>query len=125
MDSVHQGDRDGVKGVYHINAVDCVTQWELSLLLLLEKISEAFFAPGVQGSAAKVFLRDPGVPFGLAFEYIDSRVCLSLLKEMRIRFIRAFWRRRPSRNEKRRGTLGSAGYFYIPQHLAKEAKGLF
>ena len=26
IDSVHQGDQDGVKGVYHINAVDCVTQ---------------------------------------------------------------------------------------------------
>ena len=27
VDSVHQGDRDGVKGVFHINAVDEVTQW--------------------------------------------------------------------------------------------------
>ena len=27
VDTVHQGDRDGVKGVYHINAVDEVTQW--------------------------------------------------------------------------------------------------
>ncbi|MCC7059098.1 MAG: integrase, partial [Burkholderiaceae bacterium] len=25
IDSVHQGDQDGAKGVYHINAVDCVT----------------------------------------------------------------------------------------------------
>ena len=25
IDSVHQGDLDGVKGVHHINAVDCVT----------------------------------------------------------------------------------------------------
>lgn len=29
IDSVHQGDQDGIKGVYHINAVDCITQWEL------------------------------------------------------------------------------------------------
>ena len=28
VDSVHQGDRDGVKGVYHINTVDCVTPYE-------------------------------------------------------------------------------------------------
>ena len=28
VDSVHQGDQDGIKGVYHINAVDCVTQYE-------------------------------------------------------------------------------------------------
>ena len=29
VDTVHQGDRDGVKGVYHINAVDQVTQWQV------------------------------------------------------------------------------------------------
>ena len=27
VDRVHQGDWDGAKGVYHINAVDAVTQW--------------------------------------------------------------------------------------------------
>ena len=26
IDGVHHGDLDGVKGVYYINAVDCVTQ---------------------------------------------------------------------------------------------------
>ena len=29
VDSVHQGDKDGEKGVYHINLVDEVTQWEI------------------------------------------------------------------------------------------------
>ena len=29
LDTVHQGDRDGHKGLYHINAVDEVTQWEI------------------------------------------------------------------------------------------------
>jgi len=29
IDSVHQGDHQGYRGVYHINAVDCVTQWEV------------------------------------------------------------------------------------------------
>ena len=29
IDTVHQGDWDGVKGVYHINAVDAVTQWQV------------------------------------------------------------------------------------------------
>jgi transposase len=28
VDTVHQGDWDGHKGVYHINSVDAVTQWE-------------------------------------------------------------------------------------------------
>jgi len=29
VDTVHQGDQDGSKGVYHINAVDEVTQWQV------------------------------------------------------------------------------------------------
>jgi hypothetical protein len=29
IDTVHPGDRDGVKGVYHLNAVDEVTQWQV------------------------------------------------------------------------------------------------
>ncbi|HWQ54039.1 MAG TPA: hypothetical protein VN442_10165 [Bryobacteraceae bacterium] len=29
VDTVHQGDWDGEKGGYHINAVDAVTQWEV------------------------------------------------------------------------------------------------
>lgn len=29
VDSVHQGDLDGIKGVYHINIVDEVLQWEI------------------------------------------------------------------------------------------------
>lgn len=43
VDTVHQGDRNGVKGVYHINMVDAVTQWEI--LLCVETISEAHLAP--------------------------------------------------------------------------------
>jgi len=29
VDTVHQGDQEGIKGVYHINAVDEVTQWQV------------------------------------------------------------------------------------------------
>lgn len=29
VDTVHQGDQNGIKGVYHINAVDEVTQWQV------------------------------------------------------------------------------------------------
>ena len=32
VDTVHQGDRDGVKGVFHINAVEEVTQWQIVAL---------------------------------------------------------------------------------------------
>src|SRR5438876_784085 len=43
IDSVHQGDQDGMKGVYHINAVDIVTQWQL--VAAVERISEAYLLP--------------------------------------------------------------------------------
>src|SRR5271170_350125 len=52
IDTVHQGDRGGVKGIYHINAVDEVTQWEIVaatpqiseywLIPLLERLLEQF-----------------------------------------------------------------------------------
>lgn len=43
IDSVHQGDLDGVKGLYPINAVDGVTQWQL--VATTERISEAYLLP--------------------------------------------------------------------------------
>lgn len=43
IDTVHQGDQDKQKGVYHINAVDEVTQFEV--ICSVEKISEAFLLP--------------------------------------------------------------------------------
>jgi len=38
VDTVHQGDLNGVKGVYHINMVDEVTQWQI--VACVEAISE-------------------------------------------------------------------------------------
>ena len=43
IDTVHQGDLDGEKGVYHINAVDEVTQFEV--VCAVEKISEQYLIP--------------------------------------------------------------------------------
>lgn len=43
VDSVHQGDLDKEKGVYHINIVDEVTQFEYTACV--EKISEDFLIP--------------------------------------------------------------------------------
>ena len=43
IDTVHQGDRDGVKGVYHINAVDELTQWEI--VATAPQISEHWLIP--------------------------------------------------------------------------------
>ncbi len=46
VDTVHQGDKDGQKGVYHINLVDEVLQWEL--LVCVEGISEKFLKPALE-----------------------------------------------------------------------------
>jgi hypothetical protein len=43
IDTVHQGDFDGLKGVYHINAVDEVTQWQV--MAATPKISELWLIP--------------------------------------------------------------------------------
>ncbi|HEY6308896.1 MAG TPA: integrase [Candidatus Angelobacter sp.] len=43
IDTVHQGDQDGVKGLYHINAVDQVTQWQV--VGAAPYISEAWLLP--------------------------------------------------------------------------------
>ena len=43
IDTVHQGDQDKQKGVYHINAVDEVTQFEV--ICSVEKISEVYLLP--------------------------------------------------------------------------------
>jgi hypothetical protein len=47
IDTVHQGDRDGVKGIYHINAVDEVTQWEI--VAATPQISEHWLIPLLEG----------------------------------------------------------------------------
>jgi len=46
IDTVHQGDRDGNKGLYHINAVDEVTQWEI--VAATPQISEHWLIPLLQ-----------------------------------------------------------------------------
>ncbi len=43
VDTVHQGDRPAAKGVYHINAVDEITQWEI--VSATARISEAWLEP--------------------------------------------------------------------------------
>ncbi len=45
VDTVHQGDFNGQKGVYHINLVDEITQFEM--VATVEKISEKYLRPVV------------------------------------------------------------------------------
>jgi transposase InsO family protein len=46
IDTVHQGDQEGRKGLYHINAVDEVTQWEI--VASTPQISELWLLPILQ-----------------------------------------------------------------------------
>ena len=48
VDTVHQGDLNGEKGVYHINLVDEVTQWDV--MIAVEGISEEFLIEAIEGA---------------------------------------------------------------------------
>jgi transposase InsO family protein len=50
VDTVHQGDLDGEKGVYHVNIVDEVTQWEI--VVCVAAISEAHLGPILEAALA-------------------------------------------------------------------------
>jgi len=78
VDSVHHGDQDGVKGVYHVNTVGCVTQYEG--VATCERISEAFLIPVLE----ELLLGYPFVILGFhsdnGSEYINQRVAKLLNK---------------------------------------------
>ena len=86
IDTVHQGDQDGVKGVYHINAIDIVTQWEL--VASVEQINEACLQPVI------ALLLD-GFPFTIrgfhsdsGNEYVNYKTA-KLLNKLNIEFTRS------------------------------------
>lgn len=56
IDTIHQGDLNGEKGVYHINAVDEVTQWEM--VASVERISESYLVPALEGMLAVLPWKD-------------------------------------------------------------------
>ena len=78
VDSVHQGDLDGIKGVYHINAVDCVTQYEG--VATCEKISEAFLIPVLEALLLSFPFVIRGFHSDNGSEYINTRVAKLLNK---------------------------------------------
>ena len=78
VDTVHQGDLDGVKGVYHINAVDEVTQWEV--LGATEQISEAYLQPVLQGMLVQFPFRIRGFHSDNGSEFINHTVAKLLNK---------------------------------------------
>jgi len=81
IDSVHQGDEDGMKGVYHITCVDSISQWQVEACV--QGISEAFLLPVLE----LVIVQFPFVIEGFhsdnGSEYINHKVA-KLLEKLRI-----------------------------------------
>jgi len=78
VDTVHQGDWDGAKGVYHINAVDAVTQWQV--VGCASKISEAYLLPVLKAVLAQFPFVILGFHADNGSEYINHRVAKMLEK---------------------------------------------
>lgn len=78
VDTVHQGDRDGVKGVYHINVVDEVTQWQV--IGATAQISETWLIPVLNDILEQFPLRILGFHSDNGSEFINGRVAGMLNK---------------------------------------------
>lgn len=78
VDTVHQGDWDGAKGVYHVNAVDTVTQWQV--VGCASKISEAYLLPVLQAVLAQFPFAILGFHADNGSEYINHQVAKMLGK---------------------------------------------
>jgi transposase InsO family protein len=78
IDTVHQGDLDGVKGVYHINAVDEVTQWQV--VGATERISEAWLKPVLEAILEQFPFRILGFHSDNGSEFINHTVAAMLNK---------------------------------------------
>lgn len=119
VDTIHQGDKDGEKGVYHINAIDEVTQWEI--VASVEKISEAFLEPILR----MILQQYPFTIFEFhadnGSEYINY-VMVNLLNKLLIKLTKS----RPRQTndnalvETKNGSIvrKHLGYFYIHQKYA-------
>ncbi len=79
---MHQGDFDGIKGVYHINAVDIVTQWEV--VVCVEHISHSYMSRAVELLIEQFPFTLKGIHADNGVEYINWRM-LELMEDARIR----------------------------------------
>ena len=120
VDSVHQGDQDGRKGVYHINAVDCVTQYEG--VATCEKISEAFLIPVLDALLQSFPFVILGFHTDNGSEYINRHVA-KLLNTLLIEEQTKSRSRHSNDNAQAESKNGAIvrkhlGYSHIPQRFA-------
>lgn len=119
IDTVHQGDLDGCKGVYHINAVDEVTQFEV--VVSVEKISEAYLIPALEILLAAFPFNIINFHSDNGSEYVNKTVA-KLLGKLLIEFTKS--RPRQSNDNALAEGKNAAvvrkvfGYTHIPQRYA-------
>ena len=121
VDSVHQGDLDGIKGVYLINAVDTVTQFQV--IAAVERISEHYLLPVLHALLARFPFTLRGFHADNGSEYINHRVA-SLLDKLNIELTKS--RPRHSNDnalaEAKNGAIvrKHLGYAHIPGRFAAQ-----
>jgi transposase InsO family protein len=119
IDSVHQGDLDGIKGLYHVNAVDCVTQWQV--VASVQTISEAHLLSVIEQMLAQFPFEILGFHADNGSEYVNHKVA-RLLDKLRVEFTRS--RPRHSNDNGLAETKNGAvvrkmfGYEHIPRRHA-------
>jgi transposase InsO family protein len=86
VDTVHQGDSDGRPGVYHINAVDTVTQWEM--VGATETISERHLIPVLEAILHQFPFRIQGFHSDNGSEFINHTVA-QLLEKLLVEFTKS------------------------------------
>ena len=120
IDTVHQGDLDGVKGVYHITCVDAVSQWQVEACV--QGISEAFLLPVLALVIEQFPFEVLGFHSDNGSEYINGRVA-KLLEKLRIEQTKS--RSRHSNDNALAESKNASvvrkhmGYGHIPQKYAK------
>jgi hypothetical protein len=120
IDTVHQGDLDGVKGVYHITCVDAVSQWQVQACV--QGISEAFLLPVLALVIEQFPFEIESFRSDNGSEYINGRVA-RLLDKLHIEQTKS--RSRHSNDNALAESKNASvvrkhmGYSHIPQKYAK------
>ena len=109
VDTVHQGDWEGEKGVYHINAVDAITQWEI--VGCTARISERHLLPVLEAMLHQFPFRIVGFHADNGSEYVNHTVA-KLLNKLLVEFTRS----RPNRSSDNALVEGKNGAI-IRKHL--------
>lgn len=86
VDTVHQGNLDGKPSVYHINAVDTVTQWQV--VGCVETISEQHLIPVLEAILHQFPFRIRGFHCDNGSEFINNKVA-ELLEKLLVEFTKS------------------------------------